>query len=164
MKKNTLLYAIILSVSFWGCNSKTVNPEANIPLTGEWLYVGTFSHLGNYACYVCPNFKPEDVIYKLTFDDNTKTINGRVRNLIIKAEYDTKLAGESTEEVRIGEFSITDFKVLNKPWENEEDAIFQANLKKASSFRLARSTENTRYDELQLSTNADALVFVRVRE
>lgn len=164
MKKTFLLYAVILSASLLGCNSKNVNPEVNTSLTGEWLYVGTFSHLANYACFVCPEFKPEDVIYKLTFNENANSINGRVRNLIITANYETELASESTKEVQIGTFSISNFKVLNKPWETEEDRIFQNDLQKAFSYRLARSTENNRYDELQLSTKDDALIFVRVRE
>ncbi|MFB0948077.1 MAG: hypothetical protein QMB24_18315 [Spirosomataceae bacterium] len=162
--KIQLLYKVILLLVFLtGCNSENVKPEVNTSLTGDWICVGTFSHLANYSCFVCPDFKPEDVIYKLTFNENANSMNGRVRNLIITANYETELASESTEEVEIGTFNITDFKVLNKPWENEADWIFKNDLQKASSYRLDQSTENNRYDELQLSTNEDALVFVRVR-
>lgn len=163
MKTYSLVLSVLLSILFFGCKSNNVNPEVNTSLSGEWLYVGTFSHLANYACFVCPDFKPEDVIYKLTFNDNANSINGRVRNLIITVNYETELASESTKEVQIGTFSISNFKVLNKPWETEEDRIFQNDLQKAFSYRLAQSTENKIYDELQLSTKDDALIFVRIR-
>lgn len=163
MKTYSLILSVLLSILFFGCKSNNVNPEVNASLTGQWLYVGTFSHLANYACFVCPNFKPEAVIYKLTFNDNANSINGRVRNLIITVNYETELASESTKEVQIGTFSISNFKVLNKPWETEEDRIFQNDLQKAFSYRLAQSTENKIYDELQLSTKDDALIFVRIR-
>ncbi|MDP5120594.1 MAG: hypothetical protein NWQ46_03280 [Spirosomaceae bacterium] len=163
MKTYSLILSVLLSILFFGCKSNNVNPEVNTSLTGKWLYVGTFSHLANYACFVCPNFKPDDVIYKLTFNENANSIDGRVRNLIISANYETSLASESTKEIQIGTFNITDFKVLNKPFETEEDGVFQTDLQKASSYRLAQSGENNRYDELQLTTNEDALVFVRVR-
>lgn len=163
MKKVSLLYAFLLSIFLSECNSKEVTPEENPSLTGEWLYVGTFSHLADYACYVCPDFKPEDVIYKLAFNANSNSINGQIRNLIITANYETELASESTDEVQIGTFKITDFKVLNKPFETQEDGIFKNDLQRIFSYRLAQSTENKIYDELQLSTTDDALVFVRGR-
>jgi hypothetical protein len=82
---------------------------------------------------------------------------------MITANYETKLASESTEAVQIGTFKITDFKVLNKPVEFEADGVFKEDLQKVSTYRLARSTENKIYDELQLSTSEDAIVFVRMR-
>jgi hypothetical protein len=161
--KIQFLCKAFLLFALFSCKTETPSPEANTSLTGDWIYAGTYSHLADYACFVCPDFKPEDVIYKLTFNESKNSISGRVRNLIITANYEVALARESTEEVEIGAFDITKFKVLNKPFETEEDGIFQNDLQKAFSYRLAQSTENNHYDELQLSTNEDALVFVRVR-
>lgn len=166
MKYLVALASSLALLTALGCKEESVDiiSESGNLAGGEWLYVDTYNNLADYGCYVCPNFKPEEVIYRLTFDDSKNSISGRVRNLIITANYQTTLARESTQEVQLGTFKITDFKVLNKPWENEADGIFQDNLQKASSYRLAQSTENKIYDELQLGSGNDkTMYFVRKR-
>jgi hypothetical protein len=145
----------------FGCESeKAVYPEN---ISGDWVYVGTFDSRANYACYVCPDFKIEESIYKVTFK-NEGFFNGRINLLIAEGLYAVSEL-KSEKNSLSGKISIDKLQIMNKPYETEADGKFQNLFQSSSAFMLNIGSDAESYDQLSLSNGSnDFLVFVRIKK
>jgi hypothetical protein len=148
---------LILAVLLFSCESRVKPTDEN--LLGEWRYVGTFSHLADYACYICPGFDYEESIYRINFDDDGQ-FSGRVNLLIVNGDYMT--SNVNAEKLSIsGNMAINKFQVLNKPPETMEDSEFQNAFKTTTSFHISFSSSAV-YEQISLSNATDDyLLFAR---
>jgi hypothetical protein len=150
------------------CKQTDIQPMASAEkatFLGEWRYVGRFSHSADYRCTVCPEFDYEKSIYKVTFkEDNTFDV--RINLLLGKGNYVVKSDTKSTPANAYGTIDITDFQILNKPFETEEDTEFQQRFRDINFFSHNTKANNTfGYDELNLnlktSNLSEYLLFVK---
>ncbi len=150
---------LFLALLLFSCERSVKPTDAN--LQGEWRYVGTFSHLAVYSCYICPKFNYDDRIYRIFFDPNGQ-LSGRVNLLIVNGNYE--ISNVNTEKLSIrGNMAINKFQVLNKPPETLEDSDFQNTFKATTDFYISMSS-NTGFDQLSLSNaTEDYLLFARKR-
>ena len=161
-------YIILFVCTSWACKQTAFQPIASVDkatLSGEWRYVGKFSHATDYRCIVCPEFDYEKSIYKVTFREDG-TFDIRINLLIGKGNYLGKPDIKSTATNYYGEINITDLQILNKPLETEADSEFQQKFRDINSFSQNTKANNTfGYDELNFnlktSNLSEYLLFVR---
>jgi hypothetical protein len=163
----TIVFISLFISSIWACkdaDNQSVMQE-KIALTGEWRYVGKFSHNADYKCLICPEFDYEKSIYRITFREDG-TFDARINLLIGKGDYAGKPNSNATTTNYFGDINITNLQILNKPPETEADSDFQQKLLDSNSFNQNTKANNTfGYDELVLNlktTNlSEYLLFVR---
>jgi hypothetical protein len=160
-------YIFLFVSTSWACKQTDIQPINinKIMLTGEWRYVGKFSHLADYRCIVCPEFDYEKSIYKVTFKEDG-SFDIRINLLIGKGNYVGKPDINATTTNYFGSIDLTDLQILNKPLETEADSEFKQNFSNVAMFSQSTKTFNPfGYDELSLTLNkpnsTDYLVFVR---
>jgi hypothetical protein len=161
-------YIFVFVCTSWACKQSDIQPTINaekVTLSGEWRYVGKFSHLADYRCIVCPEFDYEKSIYKVTFKEDG-SFDIRINLLIGKGNYIGKPDTKSTATNYYGEVSISDLQILNKPLETEADSEFQQNFRDINSFSQNTKAGNLfGYDELgfnlKTSKFSEYLLFVR---
>lgn len=147
---------LVSAIYLLACQVKQIEP-AN--LTGEWRYVGNFSHLADYRCIICPEFDYDKSIYRFTVQEDN-TFSTRINLLIGNGKISTT-AKESTANTWMGDFRITDLQILNKPYETQADSDFKENFQKAYNYYMSNQNSTT-YDQLNLTYEANSyLVFVR---
>ena len=137
---------------------------------GQWRYVGKFSHLADYACFVCPNFDYDKSLYQLTFNTDG-SVDTRINLLIGKATYQSQEQQNNYNPqiykdlfTASGTFSIKNLSFSNRPPQTIADTEFIANLNSSNIFHQTTYTANQTYDELSLTYNKDNfLFFVRKR-
>jgi hypothetical protein len=133
-------------------------PQLTKKMTGEWFYVGTFSHLIGYKCIVCEGYEPEKAIYKMTFNENG-SLAGRVNLLIIQGKFELKDTKEDATKNISGSITITDFTLLNKPPQTQADTDFIEIFENASSVYFDVNSSKT-YNILQLTSKNKASSFI----
>jgi hypothetical protein len=161
-------YIFVFVCTSWACKQADIQPAINadkVSLSGEWRYVGKFSHLADYKCIVCPEFDYEKSIYKVTFKEEG-TFDIRINLLIGKGNYLGKADANATATTYYGIVSMTDLQILNKPLETEADSEFKQNFSNTAMFSQSTKAINPfGYDELVLSLDkpyaTDYLLFVR---
>jgi hypothetical protein len=161
-------YIFLFVCTSWACRQTAIQPIVSaeeLTLSGEWRYVGKFSHSADYRCIICPEFDYEKSIYKVTFKEDG-TFDIRINLLIGKGNYSGKLDIKSTATNSYGAINITDLQILNKPLETEADTKFQQRFRDINSFNQNTKANNTfGYDELNLnlktSNLSEYLLFVR---
>jgi hypothetical protein len=152
----------------WACKQADIQPTINtekVTLSGEWRYVGKFSHAADYKCTVCPEFDYGKSIYKVTFREDG-TFDIRINLLIGKGNYAGKPDVNATATTYYGSVSMTDLQILNKPLETEADSEFKQNFTNVALFGQSTKAINPfGFDELVLSLNkpnsTSYLLFVR---
>lgn len=151
----------------WACKDADIQSvvENKTILSGEWRYVGEFSHNADYRCIICPEFDYERSIYKITFKEDG-TFDARINLLIGKGNYEGKPSANATSMNYYGEISITNLQFLNKPLETEADTEFKQKFVESNSFVQNTKANNTfGYDELILNLKNskinEYLLFVR---
>jgi hypothetical protein len=163
-----IAYIFLFVCTSWACKQADIQPAINadkVTLSGEWRYVGKFSHLADYKCIVCPEFDYEKSIYKVTFKEDG-TFDIRINLLIGKGNYAGKPDVNATSTTYYGNVSMKDLQILNKPLETEADSEFKQNFSNVILFNQNTKAANSfGYDELILSLNkpysTDYLLFVR---
>ncbi|MEY4539261.1 MAG: hypothetical protein RLZZ306_1018 [Bacteroidota bacterium] len=147
----------------WACKDTDIQPVTldKVTLSGEWRYVGKLSHNAYLKCTICPEFDYEKSIYRITFKEDG-TFEARINLLITKGNYVGKPDANSTSTYYYGDIDITNFQVLNKPFETEEDGNFQRYFLDTKRFGQTTKANNVfEYDELQLSLkNTDSSEFL----
>lgn len=158
------LFLILILGFFSACETveitgKSIDPsQFSKKLTGEWFYVGTFSHLVDYKCIVCEGTEPEKAIYKMTFKEDG-TLSGRVNALIAQGKFSLKDTKEDASNNITGSITITDFTFLNKPPQTQDDTEFIEIFENASSVYFDVNSSKT-YDILQLTSKNKSSSFI----
>jgi hypothetical protein len=148
---------LILAILLFSCDSSVKPTDENI--LGEWRYVGTYSHLSDYACYICPSFNYDESIYRITFDADGQ-FSGRVNLLIVNGIYEISNVNAEKLPIR-GSMAINKFQVLNKPPETLEDSNFQNAFIATTAFHISLIS-NAFYDQISLiNPSHDYLLFTR---
>ncbi|MCP9765397.1 hypothetical protein [Lacihabitans soyangensis] len=152
----TLIVFLVLGV--FRCDRTEVIAEKGLAV--EWRYVGTFSHLVDYKCFICDGYDFEKSKYVINFlDANNYTAN--INLLRGKGEYSVSFEDTGNETIS-GTFENLNLQILNKPYENQEDSKFQAMFSESTNFTLVQKSNNEIYDQLTLgSNNSEYLLFVR---
>lgn len=163
----TILFIFILLSSIWACKDAGVQNiiENKATLSGEWRYVGKYSHAADYLCTVCPSFDYEKSIYNITFKEDG-TFDIKINLLIGKGSYVSKPSANATLANYFGEITITNLQILNKPLEMEADSEFKQKILDSISFSQNINAKNIfGFDEFVLnqkgSNNSEYLLFVR---
>ena len=163
----TIFCIFLFLSSIWACKDADVQlvTQEKITLSGEWRYVGKFSHNADYRCLVCPEFDYEKSIYRITFKEDG-TFDARINLLIGKGNYAGKPNVKATSTNYYGEINITNLQILNKPLETEADGEFKQKFVDSNSFSQNTKAGNTfGYDELimnlKTSNFSEYLLFVR---
>ena len=152
------ILALLLFLGVFQCDKTEISAEKG--LVGEWRYVGTFSNLADYKCFVCDDFDYEESIYKLTFAD-ANNYTAKINLLIAKGEYNTSFDVVNGKEIN-GTFENLNMQILNKPYETEADSKFQSMFVESTNFSLSLKSGNKAFDQLTLaSNNNEYLLFVR---
>jgi Pyruvate/2-oxoacid:ferredoxin oxidoreductase delta subunit len=161
MQKLLLILALVL---FTACETveiaeKNIEPtQLSKKMTGEWFYVGTFSHLADYGCIVCEGYDPEKAIYKMTFKEDG-TLSGRINLLISQGKFGLKDTKEGVMKNMTGTIAITEFNFLNKPPQTQADTDFIEIFENASFVYIDVNSSKT-YDILQLTSKNKSNSFI----
>jgi hypothetical protein len=158
MRKALLIPVLcgMLALNLSSCEQATPAAEE---LKGEWRYVGTFSHLADYTCLVCPDFDYEKSLYRITFSDSSR-LSARINLLIATGTY-LVFPQEKMNGNDLGKFELTQLQILNKPPETAEDSQFQNRLRNSNSYYVVYENDGP-YDYLQLQfSENEYLYFVR---
>ena len=162
----TLSLLSIFFILLGACSSTKVEPNVlvnKIPLTGEWRYVGKYNTAGDYKCIICPEFDYDKSIYQITFNADG-TFSARINFLIGRGTYKSIETSNPSITQSIGDLTITDLQILNKPLETEKDSEFKNNFVKTTTFTQdIKSINPFGYDELNLfiKNSQNYYVFVR---
>jgi hypothetical protein len=152
------ILSLLLFLGVFQCDKTEISAEKG--LAGEWRYVGTFSNLADYKCFVCDDFDYEKSIYKLTFAD-ANNYTAKISLLVAKGEYNTSFDVVNDKEMN-GTFENLNMQILNKPYETEADSKFQSMFVESTNFSLSLKSGNNAFDQLTLaSNNNEYLLFVR---
>lgn len=159
MKRLMLLTFLAAAVLMNACREEV---QADTALSGEWAYVGNFDHRADVVCMVCPGFKYDSSLYKLTFHAN-RTISGKVNLLIMGGYYVTSEMEKAGKDSK-GTIKISKFNPQNKPYETEKDTKFQQDFRGAIRYDVSVETTGL-YDFLSLQYNENEyLFFVRKKK
>lgn len=163
----TIFCIFLFLSSIWACKDAVIQPVTmdKVTLSGEWRYVGKFSHNADYRCLICPEFEYEKSIYRITFKEDG-TFDTRINLLIGKGNYAGKPNVNATSTNYYGEINIINLQILNKPLETEDDGEFKLKLVDSNSFTQNTKANNSfGFDELLLnlktSNLSEYLLFVR---
>ncbi len=163
----TILCISLFISSLWACKDANVQTitENKAKLSGEWRYVGRFSHAADYKCIICPDYDYEKSIYRITFNEDG-TFDARINFLIGKGNYLGKPNSNATPTNYYGDINITNLQIINKPSETEADGAFQQRFLDSNSFSQNTKAGNSfGFDELNLnlktSNLSEYLLFVR---
>ncbi len=119
-------------------------------MTGEWYYVGTFSHLADYKCLICEGFDESKAIYKMTFKEDG-TFSGRVNLLITQGKYSLKDTKEDLQKNISGTITVSELNFLNKPPQTQADTDFIDTFENASSIYMDVNSSKS-YNLLQFTS------------
>ncbi|NBA87386.1 hypothetical protein GVN16_16545 [Emticicia sp. CRIBPO] len=159
MKKLLLLTFLAAAVFMNACHEEI---QADTALSGEWAYVGNFDHRTDVICMVCPGFKYDSSLYKLTFHAD-RTITGKVNLLNMGGYYVTSEMEKAGKESK-GTIKISKFNATNKPYETEKDIKFQQDFRWAMSYHVSVEATGL-YDFLSVQYNENEyLFFVRKKK
>jgi hypothetical protein len=139
-------------------SSNSPTPETISPqlLVGQWRYVGTFSHLIDYRCVICPNFDFEKSLYFFNLQSDGQ-FDMRVNLLFVQGQMLFKPRPGMPEA---GDFSLLKFQIGNTPPETRQDTEFQQRFQLSSAFSYSKYS-HPNYDQLLLSQQSEYLLFVR---
>ncbi|HLO45704.1 MAG TPA: hypothetical protein VK175_15300 [Leadbetterella sp.] len=156
-----MMYKILVAFLFFGvfqCDRSEIDAETG--LSGEWHYVGTFSHLADYKCFVCDDYDYDKSLYRIRFSD-ANNYTAKINLLNAKGEYNVSFENSDSENMS-GTFENLNLQILNKPYETEADGKFQAMFLEATNFGIVPKQDGQKYDQLMLgSNNSEYLLFVR---
>lgn len=158
--KALLLLTFLASAVFMNACREEV--QADTALAGEWAYVGNFDYREDVICMVCPGFKYDSSLYKLSFHAD-RTISGKVNLLNMGGYYVTSEMEKAGKESR-GTIKISKFNPTNRPYETEKDIKFQQDFRWAMSYLVSIEPSGL-YDFLNLQYNENEyLFFVRKKK
>lgn len=135
MKKLVLLFWAVYFFLGSSCQKSDWNIESAI--SGKWAYIGTFSHLADYACFICPHTDFKQSIYQLEFFDD-----GTFRTTINLMRGEGNYVLQELESPNVHAFKIVSYQELNKPYETEADGNFRKSFLRSESVSTNRIEEN----------------------
>lgn len=129
-------------------------------MEGMWYYVGTFDHRADYLCLLCPDYKPEEAIYRISFLPGSK-LNSAIN--FMRGEASFSLANiKELDNGFFADFSLKNYRELNKPIETIEDGIFRSHLLKSTEIAYYELSQKGFDASLQLQFDQNQyLYFVR---